>query len=595
MQLAPSSGGALDALAVSPGAPDANKLFVGGLSQSATSEALHSYFSQFGAVTEVDVKCDPQTGRSRGFGFVAFADPICVEHALGSYTPHQIEGNWIEVKRFERPAPTLSALPEPQAGVTASKMCRHFFAGRCSYGEQCRFSHNFNAAGGEAAAGSDAGGVVSGGICHQFLQVPGGADAAAGGCAGSVLQAAPMQPAVLPTSAPPVSAQPSVMSALGNVLGTLLSSAMTAGLQGGSIAARPAPAPAPVATPALQVLPVPAAVPQPPQQPAAADGVQALAALAALAGGSSLGSAGATPGLAGGGLAVAEPNTAAAGSTAAALANVAGLLAQLAGAGGQLAAPEPTPAPPSFARPAAAVAATGGSRGSMGASACRHFLQGRCHYGDACRFPHIGGPEGTIPGHPKANTLFLGGLKRDTTEATLLTHLSQFGTVRTLEIKRDATGISRGFGFADFVEDGAADAALLVPQAHVVDGRPIEVRRHFGSTVLQSTMLTGTSTSQTFGSQALQPPLAAPVPAVAPVADNTASLARALGLLLGSSVALSSTAPATAVPAPQQAPALAPVLGGGTVVADLAQQVAALLPQQAQAATAAPTSRVGPY
>lgn len=44
------------------------------------AEELKNYFSSFGVVAECMVKKDPNTGMSRGFGFVSFTDPVSVDH-----------------------------------------------------------------------------------------------------------------------------------------------------------------------------------------------------------------------------------------------------------------------------------------------------------------------------------------------------------------------------------------------------------------------------------------------------------------------------------------------------------------------------------
>ena len=51
--------------------PDADyKVFVGGLSRDTTTERLQEYFKQFGDIKYCQVKVDPSTGTSRGFGMV---------------------------------------------------------------------------------------------------------------------------------------------------------------------------------------------------------------------------------------------------------------------------------------------------------------------------------------------------------------------------------------------------------------------------------------------------------------------------------------------------------------------------------------------
>jgi len=58
------------------------KLFVGGLAWATDSESLKNAFSEFGEVEEATVITDRDTGRSRGFGFVTFADAESAKAAL---------------------------------------------------------------------------------------------------------------------------------------------------------------------------------------------------------------------------------------------------------------------------------------------------------------------------------------------------------------------------------------------------------------------------------------------------------------------------------------------------------------------------------
>ena len=53
----------------------ADKLFVGGLSFSTSSERLREIFAEAGRVESATVVTDRQTGQSRGFGFVEMATP----------------------------------------------------------------------------------------------------------------------------------------------------------------------------------------------------------------------------------------------------------------------------------------------------------------------------------------------------------------------------------------------------------------------------------------------------------------------------------------------------------------------------------------
>ena len=46
------------------------KLYVGNLNFRSTEEEIRTLFSSYGEVTSVSIIADPNTGRSRGFGFV---------------------------------------------------------------------------------------------------------------------------------------------------------------------------------------------------------------------------------------------------------------------------------------------------------------------------------------------------------------------------------------------------------------------------------------------------------------------------------------------------------------------------------------------
>jgi len=45
-------------------------------------ESMRAYFEQFGEITECTVMRENQTGRSRGFGFLTFKDPKCVNAVM---------------------------------------------------------------------------------------------------------------------------------------------------------------------------------------------------------------------------------------------------------------------------------------------------------------------------------------------------------------------------------------------------------------------------------------------------------------------------------------------------------------------------------
>lgn len=74
------------------------KIFIGGLSYETTDEKLRAYFSAYGSVTDAVVMKDPISRRSRGFGFITYADPACVDRALAQPT-HILDSRRVEAKR----------------------------------------------------------------------------------------------------------------------------------------------------------------------------------------------------------------------------------------------------------------------------------------------------------------------------------------------------------------------------------------------------------------------------------------------------------------------------------------------------------------
>ena len=50
----------------------------------------------------MDIKVNQETGRSRGFGFLAFTDKRSVEPCLANAHYHFIRGKWVDVKRNDK-------------------------------------------------------------------------------------------------------------------------------------------------------------------------------------------------------------------------------------------------------------------------------------------------------------------------------------------------------------------------------------------------------------------------------------------------------------------------------------------------------------
>lgn len=81
------------------------RLYVGNLQWGATDQDLIDLFSGIGPVDNVRVLREPDTGRSRGFGFVSFADRAHGEQAIKDFDNFEFRGRPLRVSEArERPA-----------------------------------------------------------------------------------------------------------------------------------------------------------------------------------------------------------------------------------------------------------------------------------------------------------------------------------------------------------------------------------------------------------------------------------------------------------------------------------------------------------
>ncbi|XP_061537598.1 RNA-binding protein Musashi homolog 2-like isoform X9 [Phycodurus eques] len=76
---------------------DPGKMFIGGLSWQTSPDNLKDYFNTFGEIRECMVMRDPTTKRSRGFGFVTFADSASVDNVLAQ-PHHELDSKMIDPK-----------------------------------------------------------------------------------------------------------------------------------------------------------------------------------------------------------------------------------------------------------------------------------------------------------------------------------------------------------------------------------------------------------------------------------------------------------------------------------------------------------------
>jgi cold-inducible RNA-binding protein len=74
-----------------------NKLFIGSLPWSTDEAELTELFSAYGEVTSARVITDRETGRSRGFGFVEYADEETAAKAMEAADGSMVDGRNITV------------------------------------------------------------------------------------------------------------------------------------------------------------------------------------------------------------------------------------------------------------------------------------------------------------------------------------------------------------------------------------------------------------------------------------------------------------------------------------------------------------------
>jgi RNA recognition motif-containing protein len=75
----------------------ATKLFVGSLPWAVDDQGLEDLFKGFGDVTSAKVIMDRETGRSKGFGFVEFADDDAAKAAMDKLNGSDLQGRTIVV------------------------------------------------------------------------------------------------------------------------------------------------------------------------------------------------------------------------------------------------------------------------------------------------------------------------------------------------------------------------------------------------------------------------------------------------------------------------------------------------------------------
>lgn len=73
--------------------------------------------------------------------------------------------------------------------------------------------------------------------------------------------------------------------------------------------------------------------------------------------------------------------------------------------------------------------------------------------------------------------IFVGGLRKSTEENQVFSHFSKYGEVESVDVKRTADGVSRGFAFVKFKHKDGVDKSLEQKASHMIDNKWLAVRR----------------------------------------------------------------------------------------------------------------------
>jgi len=105
-------------------AAEDRKIFVGGLSWETRDQQLKEYFEKFGEVESVNLKLNPQTGRSRCFAFIVFKESSSVKPVFDA-GDHAINSKKVDVKQAKA-KPGKMFLGGLKAEMTDEEIKKHF-------------------------------------------------------------------------------------------------------------------------------------------------------------------------------------------------------------------------------------------------------------------------------------------------------------------------------------------------------------------------------------------------------------------------------------------------------------------------------------
>eukprot|EP00413_Alexandrium_margalefii_P000985 CAMPEP_0204518140 /NCGR_PEP_ID=MMETSP0661-20131031/4041_1 /ASSEMBLY_ACC=CAM_ASM_000606 /TAXON_ID=109239 /ORGANISM="Alexandrium margalefi, Strain AMGDE01CS-322" /LENGTH=505 /DNA_ID=CAMNT_0051523575 /DNA_START=33 /DNA_END=1547 /DNA_ORIENTATION=- len=87
-----------------------------------------------------------------------------------------------------------------------------------------------------------------------------------------------------------------------------------------------------------------------------------------------------------------------------------------------------------------------------------------------------GKPKGTGPGNNDESKIFVGAMPKTISQDTVWNYFSQFGEVKTVDLKYDEIGGFRGFGFVTFMSPDSVALACSNTAGNYLDGKWVDVK-----------------------------------------------------------------------------------------------------------------------
>ncbi|XP_071479001.1 uncharacterized protein [Diadema antillarum] len=77
---------------------EVGKIFVGGVNRDTTPDAFRAFFEQYGAIADIVLMMDRDTRKNKGYGFVKYTDPGCIDAILDKKGTQKLDGNVLDCK-----------------------------------------------------------------------------------------------------------------------------------------------------------------------------------------------------------------------------------------------------------------------------------------------------------------------------------------------------------------------------------------------------------------------------------------------------------------------------------------------------------------